>query len=236
MSEWSAKRFWSDVEVTAQDAGYAVALDGRAVKTPAKAALIVPTRALAEAIAAEWHAQGERVDPRTMPCTRSANAAIDKVAVQHGEVAEMIAAYGDADLLCYRATAPEELVAEQAAAWDPLLAWSDSFLGARLTPVAGVIHAPQEPAALEILRAAVFAQDNYALTALHDLVSLSGSLVIGLAALHGDQDIEKLWKISRLDEDWQARLWGVDDEAAETAAIKCAAFLHAWRFFCLSRA
>lgn len=236
MSGWAAKRFWTDAQVTPQDGGFAVALDARPVRTPAKAPLIVPTHALARAIADEWMAQGERVDPGTMPVTRSANAAIDKVAVQHAEVAEMIADYGDSDLLCYRAAAPGELVAEQAAAWDPMLAWCDSFYAAPLIQRTGIVHSPQTPASLKILRAAVHAQDNYALTALHDLVSLSGSLVIGLAALQDDQDIEYLWKLSRLDEEWQARLWGADDEAEELAARKCAAFLHARRFFCLSRA
>ncbi|MCZ4352549.1 ATPase [Roseovarius aestuarii] len=235
MSAWAAKRFWTKSEVSPQDGGFGVTLDGRSVRTPAKAALIVPTHALAEAIAAEWDAQEEQVNPGTMPVTRSANAAIDKVAIQHTEVADMIADYGDSDLLCYRATTPAELVEEQAAAWDPILAWSDSFYGAPLRPVSGVMHSAQDPNSLKILRAAVHAQDNFALTALHDLVSLSGSLVIGLAALQDDQDIDYLWKISRLDEDWQARLWGHDEEAAEMAAHKYAAFLHARRFFCLSR-
>jgi chaperone required for assembly of F1-ATPase len=236
MSTWAAKRFWKEAQVTPGEGGFGVALDGRPVRTPAKAPLIVPTRALAQAIAAEWDAQIERVDPTTMPMTRSANAAIDKVAVQHAEVAEMIADYGDSDLLCYRAAAPAELAAEQAAAWDPMLAWCDSFYAAPLSHLTGIMHQPQNPDSLKILRAAVHSQDNYALTALHDLVSLSGSLVLGLAALQGGQDIEYLWKLSRLDEEWQARLWGADDEAEDLAARKCAAFLHAHRFFCLSRA
>ncbi|MEB8387577.1 ATPase [Rhodobacteraceae bacterium KMM 6894] len=236
MSDWATKRFWKEAQVTSVEDGFGVALDERPLRTPAKAPLIVPTRALAEAIATEWDAQTERVDPGTMPVTRSANAAIDKVAVQHGEVADMIADYGDSDLLCYRADSPVELVAEQAAAWDPMLAWCDSFYAAPLTQLTGLMHRPQAPESLRILREAVHAQDNYGLTALHDLVSLSGSLVLGLAALQDDQDIDYLWKLSRLDEEWQARLWGVDDEATELAARKCAAFLHARRFFCLSRA
>lgn len=236
MTSWKAKRFWTAAEVTDKDHGFGVALDGRPVRTPGKVPLVVPTRAMARAIADEWDAQDGVIDPTTMPVTRSANAAIDKVAVQHGEVADMIAAYGDSDLLCYRATTPAELVAEQAAAWDPMLRWCDSFYGARLSPVAGIMHSPQTPHSQRILRAAVHAQDNFALTALHDLVSLSGSLVLGLAALQDDQDIEYLWKLFRLDEEWQARLWGRDDEAEALAARKHAAFLHARRFFCLSRA
>lgn len=233
MSEWVVKRFWREACVSSAATGHSIALDGRPVKTPAKAALIVPTRALAEAIAAEWNAVAERLDPNLMPLTRSANAAIDKVARQRGEVAEMIAAYGDTDLLCYRATAPEELVQRQAEAWDPLLDWADSALGARLVAVGGVIHAPQAPAALANLRARVEGLDDFTLTALHDLVALSGSLVIGLAALEGWQTPEALWEISRVDEIWQAELWGADAEAERLSAIKREAFLHAHALFSL---
>ena len=234
MSEWAAKRFWSEASVTEAGAGHGIALDGRAVKTPAKAPLIVPTRALAQAVANEWNAVGEKINPLAMPMTGSANAAIDKVAHQYGEVADMIAAYGDTDLLCYRATSPRELALRQSEAWDPLLDWADSALGARLLPVAGVMHAPQAPAALKKLRALVHAQDDFALTALHDLVALSGSLVIGLAALEGRQ-AETLWDVSRVDEAWQAELWGADDEAEALAEVKRAAFLHARNFYSLVR-
>ncbi|WP_138935507.1 ATP12 family chaperone protein [Roseovarius arcticus] len=233
MSEWAAKRFWKEASVTEADTGYGIALDGRPVKTPAKAALVVPTRALAQSIAAEWNAVAERIDPRVMPMTRSANAAIDKVAHQHAEVADMLAAYGETDLLCHRAIAPQELVLRQSEEWDPLLDWADSFLNARLMQTPGVIPADQDSVALERLRARVHAQDNFALTALHDLVSLSGSLIIGLAAQNGAYAPDMLWQTSRLDEAWQAELWGADDEAEQMAAIKRAAFLHAHEFFCL---
>lgn len=119
MSGWAKKRFWKETTVESVEGGYGVFLDGRAVKTPAKAALVVPTEAMAEAMAAEWDAQEGEIDPNTMPVTRSANAAIDKVAVQHTEVADMLAEYGGSDLLCYRATSPEELIARQAEGWDP---------------------------------------------------------------------------------------------------------------------
>lgn len=236
MSEWTPKRFWTKAHVAEAEGGFQILLDTRPLRTPGKALVVVPTHAMATAIAAEWDAQTEKVDPAGMPVTRAANAAIDKVAAQHGEVADMVAAYGDADLLCYRAESPEELVARQAAEWSPLLAWAESALGARLEPRSGVMHVPQSPEALRILHAAVHGLDNFALTALYDLVSLSGSLVIGFAAVHGAQDIEKLWSLSRLDEDWQADLWGEDEEAAEMAAVKRAAFLQAWRFFHLCTA
>jgi len=230
MSEWKQKRFWTDVNVEKDEGGYTVALDGRRIKTPAKAALVVPSRAMAEAVAAEWAAQEDEIDPRGMPFTRSANAAIDKVRPQHAQVADMLADYGDSDLLCYRADSPQELVQRQAEAWDPALDWAERALGARLRPRSGVMHAPQAPEALERLRAQVHALDAFRLAAFHDLVSLSGSLVLGFAAAQGWRDAETLWELSRLDERWQEEQWGVDDESAAVAAQKRAAFLHAKAF------
>lgn len=230
MTDWKARRFWDKAEATETSGSFTVTLDGRAVKTPAKSPLVVPTMALAREIAAEWDAQDKEIDPLSMPFTRSANAAIDKVATQHAEVAEMLAAYGDADLLCYRADSPAELIARQTAAWDPLLDWADSTLGARLIPVSGVLHHPQSRDALDRLHKKVAEMDAFTLTAFHDLVSLSGSLVIGFAALMEQAPINDLWVVSRVDEDWQIDQWGEDDEATEQAEIKRQAFLHAKKF------
>ncbi|MDE3028963.1 MAG: ATPase [Paracoccaceae bacterium] len=230
MSGWTAKRFWTQAQAIPVAEGYSVVLDGRGVKTPAKADLVVPTLAMAEAIAAEWQAQQGRIDPATMPFTRSANAAIDKVGPQFAEVAAMIAAYGDTDLLCYRADAPERLVAWQSDAWDPLLDWAATDLGARLTPIIGVIHRPQDPSSLRVLTGHVSALSPFELTAFHDLVALSGSLIIGFAAIRGHLPLATLWDRSRIDEHWQAELWGTDDEAAEMEAQKRGAFLHAGHF------
>lgn len=236
MSEWKLKRFWEAAGVAQVDQGFAVQLDGRPVKTPAKAQLIVPTQALADRIAAEWDAVDKEINPATMPFTRSANAAIDKVTHQHREVADMLAAYGDADLTCYRAEGPQTLIARQAEAWDPLLEWLDTAYGARLVPVQGVMHAPQDARALKRLSEAVHALDSFALTAFHDLVSLSGSLTIGFAALDDLYDPLDLWKLSRLDELWQEEQWGEDEEAQAMAARKESDFLHAREFYNLSRA
>lgn len=236
MSGWTAKRFWAEARVEAVADGYAVTLDGRAVKTPAKQPLVLPSRAMAEAVAAEWQAQGEKIDPLSMPVTRSANAALDKVAPQKDEVASLIAAYGETDLLCYRAVAPEALVARQAAAWDPWLDWAAQDLGARLVVTQGVVPVAQPPAALAPLAAHLEARDIWELAALHDLVGLSGSLVLGLAVAQGRLDAAQAWALSRLDEDWQAEHWGVDEEAAEQAALKKRAFLHAARFWILRHA
>ena len=227
MSEWKAKRFWKAAAVVKESGGYMVQLDSRPIRTPAKRPLILPSRALAQAVSAEWDAQTDLIKPDTMPVTRTANAAIDKVAVQHAEVADMLAAYGDSDLLCYRADTPEELVERQKAQWDPMLDWVFDAFGARLVPRVGVIHAPQDPAALAVLTARVHALDPFELAAFHDLVSLSGSLVLGLAAEQGTFPPETLWLISRLDEQWQAEQWGADDEAEAMAEIKRCAFLHA---------
>ena len=236
MSDWKMKRFWKEAAVIEDAAGFAIALDGRPVKTPAKRLLCVPTRALGAAIAAEWDAQDGEINPDAMPMTKTANAAIDKVSIQHSEVADMLAAYGDSDLLCYRAEAPEALVARQAAEWDPMLDWAAQVLGVRLAPRVGVMHAPQDPRDLDRLREATHGFDPFELAAFHDLVSLSGSLILGFAATHADQDPAHLWRISRLDEIWQAEQWGRDDMAEEAAAIKERAFMHARRVFELLRA
>lgn len=236
MSEWKAKRFWKESRIVAAQAGFAVELDGRPIKTPTKQPLILPTEAMAQAVAAEWDAQEGEIKPQTMPATRTANAAIDKVVPQQAEVADMLAAYGDADLLCYRAESPEALAERQRSQWDPLLDWAAEALGARLAPRAGVMHAPQDPSALAVLRERTHALGPFELAAFHDLVSLSGSLVIGFAAAEGHREAEELWQISRLDELWQAEQWGADEEAEAQAAIKRAAFLHADRMFTLCHA
>lgn len=235
MSGWAKKRFWKETTVAEEDGGFGVRLDGRAVKTPAKAPLVVPTRSMAEAIAAEWEAQEGEIDPTAMPTTRGANAAIDKVRIQHGEVADMLAAYGNSDLLCYRATQPEELIARQEAAWDPLLERAASELCAPLKPVSGIIHANQAPKSLAELSKRVHALNEFELAAFHDLVSLSGSLVIGFAAIYSWEPVERLWDVSRIDETWQEEQWGVDEEAQIHAETKRTAFLHAARFYAMSR-
>lgn len=231
MSERKQKRFWKTSAVAEDPNGFAVELDGRRIRTPAKAALLLPTRPMAEAVAEEWAAQGDLIDPLTMPVTRSANAAIDKVLHQRREVAEMLAAYGDTDLLCYRAETPQGLVRLQAAQWDPALDWAQATFGARLCPRSGVVHQPQDAEALEKLAAPVYHMTEFQLAGFHDLVSLSGSLVLAFAAARDWRPAEQIWQLSRLDENWQEAQWGVDDEAREQAETRRAAFLHAKRFF-----
>jgi len=234
MSGWTAKRFWTSASVLAVAGGHTVTLDGRPVRTPAKAPLVLPTERLAAAIAAEWEAQQGEVKPALMPLTRTANAAIDKVAVMVPAVVEEIARYGASDLLCYRAPGPQPLVARQAAAWDPWLGWAAS-LGAPLTVTTGIVHAPQPADSLAILTGRVAGHGPFELAPLYDLVAISGSLVLGLATAAGHLDPDQAFDLARLDEDWQAEQWGRDEEAAESAAVKRQAMRDAGRFLRLCR-
>lgn len=208
------KRFWSKAAVENAEGGYTVRLDDRPLMTPAKAPLVVPSRALADAVAAEWDAQSENVSPAELPLTRAANTAIDRVTPQLDAVARTVAAYGETDLLCYRAPHPEGLTAKQSECWDPLLDWAREAFGARLLTGLGVMHVLQPAQSVANLDREVARHDAWALTALHDLVALSGSLVLGLAVSHGRLGAAEAWTLSRIDEDWQISEWGEDAEAA----------------------
>lgn len=221
------KRFWTEVHVAETPGGFGIRLDARTLRTPAKAELVVPTRALAEAIAAEWRAVEGEIRPEALPFTRAANVAVDRIAADPGPLVAHLAAYGETDLLCYRAEAPVGLQARQAAAWDPALAWAARDLGAPLAVTEGVAHRAQDPASLAALHAAVGAHDAFALTALSELVTLSGSLVLGLAVARGALRAPEAWAAARLDETWQEEQWGVDDEAAEMARVRENDFLRA---------
>ena len=231
MSVWSARRFWTTATAVPAPGGFAVQLDARPVRTPLKAPLILPTPGLAEAVAAEWQAQEGKIDPETMPFTRTTNSAIDKVAPQQAAVVEMLAAYGDSDLLCYRAEGPADLIARQAEAWNPILAWAAEVLHAPLVATAGVMHVDQPFESLAILHRRVDELSPFQLAAFHDLVAISGSLVLALAVTRKRVTAEAAWDLSRIDEDWQISLWGEDEEAAEVAARKRSAFLQADRFY-----
>jgi len=231
MSAWKAKRFWQAATAEACEGGFTVRLDGRAVKTPARRALVLPTLAMAKVIAAEWDAQQGLVKPDTMPATRAANSALDKVAEQFDEVAGLLAAYGETDLLCYRATGPAALVARQADGWDPLLAWCATTLQAPLIATAGVMHIDQPAASVAVLRDLVHGFTPFQLAAVHDLIAISGSLVLALAVTRGRLTVEQAWDLSRIDETWQNEQWGVDDEAAALESLKHHALLEAARFY-----
>jgi chaperone required for assembly of F1-ATPase len=232
---WAARRFWTLAAVAPLDDGFTVALDGRPVMTPARAALRLPSLLLAEAIAEEWNRQRETIRPEAMLLTRAANTAIDRVPAHRAAIVAELAGWGETDLLCHRAEAPEALAERQRLGWDPLLDWAAAALGARLSAVAGVMPCPQPATALATLRAEVARQDDFALVALSELVVLSGSLILGLATLHGRTAPGDAWRLSRIDEDWQTGQWGVDSAAASAAEARRGAFLQAHRFLTLSR-
>ncbi|MDQ4088573.1 MAG: ATPase, partial [Pseudomonadota bacterium] len=208
------KRFYKDVAVVRGE----IRLDQRLVKTPARNPLTLPGERLAQAVAAEWQAQGERVDPRTMPLTGLANAAIDRVAPDQEAFAAGLARYGESDLLCYRAEGPARLVERQAAIWDPLLAWARHRYDIDFEVACGVMHRPQARAALDRLSHAVRARSAFELAGLSPLVTISGSLIIGLALAEGAISVDEAWAAAALDEHWQAEQWGEDAEAAQALA------------------
>ena len=234
MSAWKAKRFWKSARTEPCAGGFAVRLDDRLVKTPAKRPLVLPTLAMAQAIAAEWDAQQGPVRPETMPVTRAANSALDKVVPQFDEIVDLLAAYGGTDLICYRATRPAGLIARQATAWDPLVDWSAADLLAPVRVTSGIIPVAQDPASLATLRGLVAALTPFQLAAFHDLVSISGSLILALATTRGHLSPDAAWALSRIDECWQAEEWGEDEDATAQAERKQRDFLAACAFWAMS--
>ncbi|MBX9925671.1 MAG: ATPase, partial [Hyphomicrobiaceae bacterium] len=195
--------------------GFSVLLDGRPLKTPKKAAFAVPNSKLAERVAAEWIAQGERISPATMPLTKLVNSAIDVVAPNMDAVRQDIVDYSMSDALCYRAEGPSDLVALQAARWDPVLAWVERALDARFVAVAGIVHTAQSETARAAITAAVGSLDALPLAAVNVATTLTGSAILALAVHAGELSTEAAWSIAHVDEDYQIGLWGTDHEAAE---------------------
>ncbi|MBN8841589.1 MAG: ATPase [Sphingomonadales bacterium] len=221
------KRFWKDV---ALDADGGVQLDGRPVRTPGRAPLALPTPALAEAVAGEWRAVGETLDPRAMPLTGLANAAIDRIAPDPAPFAAEVARYGETDLTCYRADSPAELVERQRAAWEPLLDWARQRYDVHFETTAGVMHVAQPQATLDRLAEAVAMRDPFTLAALQAIVSATGTVVGTLALAEGAIDAETLWHAAQVDEDWQLEHWGEDELATRAREAKRASFDAAARF------
>jgi chaperone required for assembly of F1-ATPase len=224
------KRFYSEVSVS-DDHG--LRLDGRPVRTPGKAELIVPGEALAEAVAEEWRAQGERIDPRSMPLTGLSNAAIDRVAPDPKAFARGLAAYAESDLLCYRAAEPASLVARQEAQWTPLLEWAAEFYNVEFQLVEGIIHRPQPQQTIARLSAAIADLPPFTLAPLSPIVTISGSLVIALALLGSVIEPEEAFVVAHLDELWQEEQWGSDELATNAREMRRADFLVASRMLTL---
>jgi chaperone required for assembly of F1-ATPase len=214
-------RFYKATGVLEAENGYAVTLDGKPVHTPARRPLAAPNLALAQAIAAEWDAQRELIDPAKMPLTRLANAIIDGVAEKPGPVAAEIEKYLTSDLLFYRAASPQELRERQAALWDPILAWARDALGAHFKLGEGIVHVVQPDAALKAAAAAIPA-DPWRLGALHVITTLTGSALIALAVARGALTAEAAWQAGHVDEDWNMAQWGKDEMAMTRRAFRFA--------------
>jgi len=207
------KRFWKDAKAVDSGDGFAIALDGRRVKTPARADLVVPSAALAEAIAREWNESPDTVDPRAMPLTGLANAAIDRIAPDQQNFAAGIASYGESDLTCYRAEGPDMLVQRQSESWDALLAWARRRYDVDFNCQTGVMHVPQPDETVRKLSHAVAALGAFELAGLSPMVTIGGSLVAALAVIEGMMPADDAWQAVSLDDRWQLEQWGDDYEA-----------------------
>ncbi|BBE33951.1 ATP12 family chaperone protein [Sphingosinicella microcystinivorans] len=227
------KRFYTAVAAVPEDGAWKITLDARPVRTPKRALLSLPTAALAAAVAEEWDAQGDEILPATMPMTGLANAAIDHVQPDPQAFAASLAAYGESDLVCYRADTPADLAARQAEAWDPFVSFARSRYDAALRVTDGIAHIAQEPAAVQRLGAALQGMDAWKLAAMQPLVTIAGSLVIALALAERETDAEAAFAAGHLDELYQAEKWGDDAEATAARAARRAAFDAADRFLSL---
>jgi chaperone required for assembly of F1-ATPase len=229
------KRFWETAEATATDGGFAIALDGRRVKTPAKADLILPTEKLAEAVEDEWNRVGDTIVPREMPLTGLANAAIDRIAPDKEQFASGIARYGESDLTCYRAEGPDLLVRWQQEAWDALLEWARRRYDVDFALCTGVMHIEQPADTVRKLSHEVMALDAFNLAGLSPMVTIGGSLVAALAVYEEMMPAEAVWEAVSLDDRWQLEQWGDDAEARSALDARRCEFLAAARFLELLR-
>jgi len=231
------RRFYKDVTLAAVAGGFQVMLDSRGVKTVGGAPQVLPTGALAEALAAEWRRQGETIDPASLPLRDMADYAIDVVAHDPEGTARGLLGYAETDTLCYRADPDEPLHARQIEVWEPLLAGFEAAHGITLTRVSGILHRPQPPATPAALHARLLALDPFRLAGVEAMTKLAASLVIGLAALdaRGEEEPLALWQAACLEEEWQADLWGRDWEAEERREKREADFLRACAFARLAR-
>lgn len=227
------KRFWKDVAVIRRGDGWTIELDGKPVRTPARAALIVPTEALANAIAEEWRSVDEEIDPRSMPLTGLSNAAIDRVAPEREAFAGGLARYAEADLACYRSEWPPELVERQAAGWDKLLSWARRRYDVDFSTTSGLMHIPQPPATVERLGRAVAALNSFRLAGMSPLVTIGGSLIAAVAVLDKAIPADEAWEAVSIDERWQLEQWGADSDAEVALENKRRDFFAAARFLSL---
>jgi chaperone required for assembly of F1-ATPase len=217
------KRFYAHADVAGTADGHAITLDGKQVRTPSGRPVVAPTQEIADAIAAEWEAQPEFIDPLTMPMTRLANSVVDAVVDRIDAVAEDVAKYLHSDLLFYRAGHPEALVAREAAHWDPVLFWAKDALGARFILAEGIVHVRQPDSAIAAARAALPA-DPWSVAALYVVTTLTGSALLALALKRGVLDEDQVWTAAHVDEDWNIEKWGIDEEVAARRAARLVDF------------
>jgi chaperone required for assembly of F1-ATPase len=227
------KRFWTEVSIAEAGGSWGISLDGRPLKTPARVTLVVPSLALAEAIAAEWRACADQIDPRQMPLTGLSNAAVDHIAPKPDAFRDDLARYAEGDLLCYRADHPPKLVAAQAAAWDPLLDWARLRFNAEIVVATGIVHVPQPPATIAALGAALAPATPFELAALSPIVTISGSLITALALFEKAIDLDTAWNAVTVDDRWQLDQWGADDEGVASLANRRVDFVAAARLLAL---
>lgn len=228
------KRFFQQAAAEERDGAFALLLDGKPARTPARQPLAVPTRALAEALAAEWAGQGSVIDPRAMPLTCLVNSAIDGVSPQRDAVRGDLLRYARSDLVCYRAAEPERLVAVQSEAWDPILAWVREATGARFVLREGITPIEQPEAAVEAVRIRLAAiASPFRLAALHAMTTLTGSVLTALAHAEGRLNAEEAWAVAHVDETFQESIWGEDEEAMARRGARRAEFEAASRLFAL---
>ena len=217
------KRFYASADVAEDDGGFAIVLDGKPIRTPSGKQVAAPSRAIAEAIAAEWNAQAEMIDPLSMPLTRFANSVVEGVINRVDPVADDVAKYLGTDMLFYRAGHPEALVAREAEHWDPILFWAADTLGAHFILAEGIMHVAQPDTAIRAAREA-FPADPWSMAALHVVTTLTGSALLALALIHGVRDPEQIWAAAHVDEDWNIEKWGIDEEVAARRAARLVDF------------
>jgi chaperone required for assembly of F1-ATPase len=230
-----ARRFYRSVAVTGAKAPFSIALDDRPLRTPLKRPLDLPTRSVAEVVALEWLSQSERIEPQKMPFTRLANTAVDRVADNYSRIIGDIVDFAGSDLVCYRADEPTDLIERQARNWQPVLDWARARLGGDFVVTEGIVHVEQPASALEAIQSYLAGKDAWALTALHNMTTLTGSALISAMACEAAILPSEAWLAAHIDEDWQIVLWGWDEEARLRRDHRRQEFDVCLRFYELSR-
>ena len=224
------KRFWTEVDITKAENGFAVELDGRGIKTPAKALLVLPTQELANLVADEWRAVEGDLDPSKMPATRMTNSAIDAVSVRKDQVVDVLSDYAASDLLCYWAEGPKGLIEIQKQKWQPVLEWISAKYGLSVVTTSGIMPVQQDPKLRNQIRSEIIELSPFEIAGLHDVIVLSGSAFLAMAWKHREIDESTAWLHSRVDADWQIGQWGEDEDEAKVVAIKRADFYFATNY------